>query len=704
MTCRTLLSFKLDMLLTGIFVLVSTCVPANATPVADTSYIRELAKNKPLVVIVTSGPKATPIADDLRARLLNHPENRHKSDEIITVTIADLEKQLPYDPKKNTASYVWLINRSEFAGEVPDPLRPNFPLGMTRMMDGEGRLKSTLANDSGRGLTIIIAIAAPDASRMQSLFQSMILRTAAKYDNLPFSEIRQTNKIAMFSTGEDKEAAIAWAPKADANEWFGVKWYSMAESAKIPAEELKEYNQVYFVNRQSNTALPVEPSKLLVDEPVGSLTCIVKKQKISDTRYVAIYSAPNHTLLVSRMKMFPKVSAIPEAPVLTDAKDLRNIGRTSLVFAGSGPSVSEKETLALIVARQMRDRLGIDVQERTDTLDNLRREFTDNPNARRFAWQFTTTKYDGKSVFSNRERLVSEDKLVPFDVVHRNDDPEPRLVINSVGGGRKDEEDRKRPIYEREHESWLRRKESYENRAKETLKATWEREILQTSSATTKGFLRLIDLKETDSERSIIWELECAGEITRKPISINNETHIIRAGYKPKPLPLPNNQDVAPAEVQRESTIEAMQRGINYVQANALLPDGSGAQDAPAGKLEPEKPMPPTKDPKLAPIAVADIGQGVVTITAGTNRDLKVGDSIQVVFLSKKITDPVTGELLSDRVLDSIIMKVTVVDERTADCVPISTDEAVKFGRIKKGMAVNLAIKISKPPAPAKQP
>jgi hypothetical protein len=321
----------------------------------------------------------------------------------------------------------------------------------------------------------------------------------------------------------------------------------------------------------------------------------------------------------------------------------------------------------------------------------------------RYVWLFHILEYGGGTEYSTKERLIDEQKLVPYEETHSKDDPEPQLVINSVGGGRKDEIARKEPIFKRDHEAWLERKKRFEDRQRERLTAQFEREISVTMTARVRGILRLVDLKDGNSPIEVLWEQECRGLSVKGPESYQRDTVIVRAGKRPSSLMPPANSDTCPADILKRAAVQASSQGVAKLKETAWLSDGT---EQPAGAVaakaaEEVKPAdtgvaaPPetVKAPvaaKLAQPVVANVDGNTVTITREGLADVKVGDRAMVILKMETIKHPATGEVLREKILESITLKIVHVDAKTLDGEPVSAAEAAKLPRVQLGAVAKI--------------
>ena len=553
---------------------------------------------------------------------------------------------------------------------------------------------------------------APDGRRLRPLTQQLITRAAPKFDMLPFTSLAQTYKLATFSSVEDMEIADKWGLKGPSSEWVDYKWFPIAERNRIPDEQLREYNQAIFINRSIKNGVVPDAVRNAFDsfDPKNN-TILVQTKDLGNRNKLIVFSTPNATLLAAKARTFASFDLMTEERYESAAKDLRNIGNTFLIMNGSGPSSSDKEGMAALIGRSMREKLRLPMVERSDTLGGIR--FDDMQNANdaaalrqranlKYVWVYTVLDYIGTTTYKSGEKLIREEKMLAYEVAHQKDDPEPRLVINSVGGGRKDEEDRKKPIFEREHREWERRRSAYEDHEKSRLTSEWEREITQTYSAKTRGILRLMDIQDSQAAAKTVWEIDCEANTDRGPFSFKRDTVVLRLGGKPRSMETPANSEQVPADILRASAVTAADRAIRFISENAWLPDGSEPQTAPNADPVPDKkglpqnPAPqtnpnpgvPAKEIKLEPLVVAEISGRVLTITGGTNRGILVGDIVQVVLATRKIVSPTSGEVLSERVTDGILFRVTAVDDKTADCELQNALEGARLVKVQKGLVV----------------
>jgi hypothetical protein len=85
---------------------------------------------------------------------------------------------------------------------------------------------------------------------------------------------------------------------------------------------------------------------------------------------------------------------------------------------------------------------------------------------------------------------------------------------------------------------------------------------------------------------------------------------------------------------------------------------------------------------------VEQIKGNTVVISRELHADLAIGDRAQVILATRDEKNPQTGQVIKTVIIESVIMKITIVDQDTANCEPVNAVEAAKLKRIKVKMQV----------------
>jgi hypothetical protein len=693
---------------------IFSAYPAQA---AETNIIREMAKNKARVIIIVSGPQASVHGKAVQGAILRHPECKHKPEEVSVVSIEEAEREAAPRPKEGPITFIWIIASKEWNGKIPEALTGLLPKRLSELKEGGGISKVEITSPKSRGLAFVVEIVAPDGERLSGLIDTFKSKSALIAEGLPFAASHGTYKLAAFSAPEDKDFAEIWGHAGGAT-WTDYKWFPLEERDKLSPEQLEEYNQVYFIDRSRKAgAAPGCVAPLLDGQNIKETTTLVRRGDLGHGLSIAVFTAPNQTILQAKAKRFGAFNGITGGQVVEDVKDLRHIGQTTLLISGAGPNAEDKEAIRLLTAKTMRDKLKMTVEERGDLLKLLRGEVTleelqgatgtadmlRRKGNLRYIWLFHVLEYGGGTEYRTSEKLTQEDQAKPYT----EREPQPDDGVKEVGGGRKDAIARRRPIYESEHQKWEQDKRRWDREENANLRAQYDREITVTTGGKVRGILRLVDLKNSKSPVEVIWEQECNGSSFKGPDTFKRDSVTVRAGSRPDSLSPPANTDTCSPALLKQAAVEAASHAILQVQETAWLPDGTepiavtpvepGEPGGPVGNGGAPPASGPGSVPPTVPVVakpgqplVASVDGNTVTITREGLADVKVGDRAMIILKTEPIKHPTTGEILREKIVESITLKIVHVDAKTLDGVPVSAAEAAKLPHVQSGAVVKI--------------
>jgi hypothetical protein len=85
---------------------------------------------------------------------------------------------------------------------------------------------------------------------------------------------------------------------------------------------------------------------------------------------------------------------------------------------------------------------------------------------------------------------------------------------------------------------------------------------------------------------------------------------------------------------------------------------------------------------------VADILGQTVTLNIGSQHGVKVGDLFEILLVFRETRDPDTGRVIRFRVMESLQVRVTQVDQEACDAVPVSPIDAARLNKVTVGLPV----------------
>jgi len=544
--------------------------------------------------------------------------------------------------------------------------------------------------------------------------------------------------------------AEGWGHSNAANTWEDIQWRPLAERAQLTPEQLEECSEVYFLDRSREDSGPPTIAQMVARHELKATSLLIEKAQREDGTSCVVFSAPTSLLLETRARRFPNLAAVTDGPLLEEAVDLRHIGRAPLLVSAGGTNASkaDREQIRLLLARDMRTDLRLQIDERgsdlavlneevalqqllggTDTAKKLRQS-----TGARYVWMFTLTEFEGATEYMPSEKRISPDPPAFSE-------PEPQKPSQYEGGifsrRKKHEWEMERDMrsWQNDHDQWERRKVDHEQ-DRQNAPIQWERSITRVDSAHARGVLRLVDLQDVGK---VIWETseDCRGTAREQKFFKSDRTTIRGLSNKPESLDTPVADTTCPQSVLCSAARAAGQEGLMALRERAWLPEAGimarsvavGNTDAgditadPAPKAAavaeiPARPAAPT--PTVADVAppastpaaatplsapqVAMVDGTTVTLTIGEAEGVRVGDTVIVALKTKEIKHPQTGKILEVRVEQSLALKV-VRAGKTADCVPVNDSESEQVAQVKEGMAVEWKRAIAPvSPSPATPP
>lgn len=719
------------------------CTSARAE---DKSFVSEIAKNNVGVALVYSGPATLPAAQNFQRGVIAANPKRKSAANVLVVPIANFR-----GAATASMTYVFFLAGSECGEAFSPAIAAALPTDVRTPRETLSVFESRITSDRKNAGAFSIVLYAPDTERFARLHQDFVSR---RFGN-EFREMGRvsrrvaTNKVALFSTPEMRphveswgqinsrprpthsaspalvaalESRISGGSGGAAEVWNDVMWHDLSERAAMTEQDLAERHEVYFFNRAQPAAVPEAAAPALAALPVRAATVCTSRVDAGGGRSVTVFSAPNLMLLQGHMEQFPNVAAVPNGPQAREAVDLRRVGRTVLLVDGDAPK-EEREAVRLLLAREMRQQLGVTVDERgaeffrtLESEDTLRSLMGESSKARRerarreasseFVWLFTLSEYSGTTQFSPSETCVTTPPSA-FAKMEPSRPSKKRLF-----GRDRSEEQHQRDlvVYAREHAQWQDEKRRYDDEAAEA-DYQWRRTLLCSETARARGVLRLVSLSD---KGRVVWENQCAGDASNSRTHRSDTISVRGRNGRPSSLASPESLTSCANDLMRQAAFKAGQRGLNVLRADAWLPDGTTpAPEDPASET-PQGAAPEGSDegagrplagvqarglsaPAIPVFKVASVEGKVAYLTAGTRQGLRFGDIVTVELETRDITDPDTGRLLERKVLDSLQLRV-VGGTVTADCVAHTPGDEAKWEKMKAGQSISFQPRKATPP------
>jgi hypothetical protein len=703
----------------------------------ETTLLREIAKNRPALLVFSSGPIADGVAEMLRSSVARHPDNKHRPDDLAVIPLAQASERLRElaQPKhKSDASLFFVIARREAPRDLPTDVQAAMPVRLTDLDPTLSTVRLNKMQHAKNGLAFCAAVVAPDAERLGDMAAKLVVRSAAHFDGLAFEQTVATNRVAVFSSDATADSFRTWGSLRNAARRPGppvgyetITWHPLGKRAELTDEDLAEHTEAYFIDRSApGLVVPPQAAALFADAQVGEATVAVRKGRSADGRTVVAVSCPNALVLRARVVRFANAESVPSVPITEQLQDLRAVKRTALVVWGASATSEERDQVRAAVAADIRARLGVGVEERGEVLRVLDAEVATqellgatgtgtalrNAKYTRYIWIYRMLSYSGSTTYAPEQERLTDGGPPPFP------EERPQLVIVSVGGGRKDEIARKTPEHERQVRLWEQRKAAYEIDAARSFPVQWSRRIVRSTSATVAATLQLVDVGSGDTAGKVLWEKQCVGGATGpSEVQQSDQVTVRGIGVAPPSLESPARENRCPAELLHDAAVKGAAGALSQLMESAWLPEAGSVSaepdpepPPPAPERETHQPTPTTGRaegsaetelpdvPDLPGPKVAMVRGSTIIIKLDTLQSTRPGDLAVIGLKFERVPDPDDpSKALRWDAVAKLTARVTAVSGGTADAV-LTPPSALQLAQVRPGMPV---IKITRPPAAA---
>lgn len=669
-----------------------------------TSFIRQFAKDDPHTQIIVSGPQAAALAKSLANDITMHRDYKARSgEEKVSILTLDQAEQAAQAPKFNDQNRIFLLATKELKGGLSANLAHACPIDLAQIPEGGGAVTTRNLNPRAGHLAFSMSVVAPDTERMQDLM-GVFSQPYADYKAMlpPINDKFETYRLAIFSADTDREAVEKWGRIDNKNAWTKYEWYPLSAYGSLAPEQQEERHLIFFLNRHDpRQAMPEALQKLLQDQRLGETTSVVLKAPGPNGLACAVFSSPSDLLLRKRAGQYRDFGAIPATPALDDATDLRTVDHSILLVHGAGVNLrpNDAEVIRTETVRTMRGEMKMTVEELGAQYDDLQRSILtqDLPGAIqgaqrirdrsgvRYVWLLQVTEFGGKNSYLPVQKLVSPPPP-PFEQAHPEDKEPVEPTLDAFSGrGKKEQYEKDHAAWKPLHDDWLRRKAGYERAAETLFLCTWEQKVERESIANVQGVLRLIDL---DHPNMPLWEKACKGrrafksEVAKRTVQVRGTKNL------PMPMPTPPPDDLCPESLVQAAGVGTGAAGLFLLQSTALLSDGQPGS-APVQTRTQEKPAdaPPAA---ASGTKVAYVDENGVTLKVDPKAGIQKGFWVDIPLSVVDVPDPDNpGKILSQKVLEKVIVRVVSLRDNVAECVPVSDQEKAKLKRVKAGMLIS---------------
>jgi hypothetical protein len=647
----------------------------------ETNYLRQLAKDKPPVLLVPFGPGADEAANAFRLEITQYKDARAKRVEVVKPDQVGREAASKDFGKWSRIFFFVGPQGSEIAKQLPKALIPLLPTDLAEIAKYSTAYRTANLNSRAGDLAFSVLFIAPDAARMKRLTETFDARTFPGYKQMLGAQEAafESNRVAIFSSEANKQALTGWgasttvaarrgslaapgASSATGGTWDYVDWYPLAARKDMTPEMLGECHEVYFLDRsQADQPVPETAAKAL--EGAGALTpvsTLIVHSTRPDGHSIVVFSSPINSILLKKAHRYPNVAAAPKL-LQEDAIDLRPIRRSALrvYVSGNGADAARDQELNGIqadISADLRTKMSLDLALRGDIFKTLEKEVTfqqltgatntakivATKTGLRYLWLFEITGYGGTTSY-----MSGETKLTPDPAPFNQSEP-----VRPVQGKKEKDGDFQARVNQWvvDHNAWVTGKQQYEREANGG-EYQWERQVGCVQRATVRGRLMLIDLIGDDNQAAkVLWQQD--GECTSgKNSVVTSERCSVRGmSSRPNSLTAPAPRDDCPPDLLQEAGKQAGDRAVELLVEKALPPGQSSFP------------------------VVLKAGDKFATISAGSADGLKKLNYVDIAL-------GVKGE--------RITLRVKTLDEGSADLEPINPVEAQKMSQVTVGMKVD---------------
>jgi hypothetical protein len=695
----------------------------------DKSFVTEIARNNVALTIVYSGEATLPAARSFQNSVIAANPKRKTPANVVALPLANFKGTMPLG-----MTYVFFLIGSECGDQFPTFLMPVLPADVRTPQETLSVLESRITSDRKNAGAFNIVLFAPDAERFARLHDDFLTRRfGGEFRDMgKVSRRVVSNKVELFSSPELRGLVENWGQMSThANVtgtgptrevWDYVQWHDLAERDAMSAQVSPEQNEVYFFDRSQQAAVPQAAAPALAAVQVGATTICTSRINTPDGRSIVVFSAPNQMLLEGRMAQYPNLATVPGGPQTREAVDLRRIGRTVLLVNGDAPK-EEREAVRLLLAREMRQQLGVVVDERgteffqtLESEDSLRSLMGESSKARRdrarrearseYIWMYTLSEYSGTTQFATSETCTTPDPPA-FSRSAPSKPSKKRLFGRDLS-----EEQYQRALsrYQREYEDWEEERDRYEERV-ENADYQWRRVIRCDEMASARGVLRLVSLSD---KGKVEWEQQCSGDAANSRTHRSDTISVRGRTGRPSSLDSPAAITSCANDLMRQAAFKAGQQALGLLRTEAWLPDGKPVEEVSTPNEEPKTTVaarslapavseaPPVAGMSPAGVSsattssvvprgnapkIAAINGKTAFLTIGTKEGLRFGDIITVELETLDVKNPETGEVLDHKVVDTLQLRV-VGGTKTADCVANTPADEAKWEKMKVGMSI----------------
>ncbi len=641
------------------FAILASLLLGLATAQAQTSFVRQMAKDRSSLYIVVSGPDTKALGEQILKSVQSHRDwQSPRGKKASVLDVAQATELLNSHPESKNETFVVLLAGSE-KPNLSDNAAKLLRVDPATLTDTVSRIHAQIVRPIKDGLSFSIVATAPDIERETRLVDEIYKVDSARADRLVLDKAYATNKLTIHVSGGVQLPKWGTIPGA----WNMLTTCSLGD--RTPESETDpEIQSVYLIDRSAPpSGLPQVVSSLAKSVGSDDNLLIAVRNILPNSRPVIILSAPNSTLLESLANQFPSPDKLPSTAYSQAALDLRDMGKVPLLVQRGLISRDLSNVIRGEIASDMRNG-RLDVLEWLPAVTNADADVSldqllGTPEAVRslkskagvrYLWYMSILDARGGTTYKSAQTRMSD---VPTTFPGGDRPTKPDRHAN--------ESDAQRLIaihkWEDDCDKWDHAHDDWQYRAK----VDFEQKIIANTEARIRLSLKLIDLR--DDSGKVVWELESNG-IQTDSKDVRTELITVRGALTgPRAPRVPNSNNDCPDFFFSDAARDAGRKALDQFFQSVWL-DGD-----PYGKQV--ESVPAQKDP----VATAKEVSFTVTATSSVQAQISIGRNEGVA---------VGDQVIIDTDLGSVMMRVTEVGKLSV-CRPISDDDKARFAHVKTG-------------------
>jgi hypothetical protein len=631
----------------------------------STTLIRETAKNEGVVFFFYNSPVSERVANELREQILTDKNNKHKETEVLVLPVAkannivpphECDKELAKEDKKaceelkkqyprpaiffvlagdsgtqmGSDALIHVIEDHRDRKESKNPL--DFDLRRALLAKPEDPIvrKAIYQCFRNRNARFTSVMYAPDDVALDRLAKVVMNQSASEWQDLVQIEKNEINYLANFSPVQDRETVQNWGATVGGG-WDFIKWYDIAERSSVSDQELRLYDEAYFIPREDKQIeIPQVPAEILEETTKEENAIVAARIGRPNGTRAAVISAPSRLILNRRVLAYRNIDSIPVPPRIDKVVDLRYLNPTVFIVAADDIQVpvSSRRNIVAEISKDIRQQLSLDVEPRGRMATELDREIAFSelkgvPKESlklalkqyriRYLFVFETLEYRGRTEYSPSASKITPN---PPSVSHPGPEPVRERVVKKEKESYSDYQKRLNRAdqeYQTNLYRWRANRDQYQEYLQQIQNATvsWERWINRHETGSIRGILHVLDMDKPVDKT--VWQCMVSGDASHTSQETRDRTTVIGYDAQPPSLHPPTSRDDCSAGWKERATTEAIKKALVTLQGEVWLPTkGAWVQHEPP------------------PSVVMGVTGKIVKISLDYNKEPRIGGKVAV--------------------------------------------------------------------------